>query len=352
MLAIILQVIFCLVGVTRLESLGAYRGFEAAPFPLHYAFLALAVLVAVLVHESGHRIAGKLMGWNCTAFGFGPFAFYRDRKVWKRQRVKVLWGAFVRQMPPGFARYRQQKALTLMSGPLASLIVGGLFLAIVLDTQSAAIFAVFSRLALVSLLGFSELIPAFRKGIGTDGYRLRQVIRGGEELDELYRESMAEASNYCFVRYRDWPREVLQRIASGDDPYNVYLAYLHMLDSGDIEAAAGYMRRLIASLPEAQPRPFQAYEAAYWLATYGGDVAAAKQWLDRAAVDESNVVRVQAEAAIAAAEGQWERASTLVQRGLVLAHDPGECGGDQVDVERLRRILSTAPVGEAAVTGA
>jgi hypothetical protein len=140
-------------------------------------------------------------------------------------------------------------------------------------------------------------------------------------------------------------------MASGDDPYAIYLAYLHMLDSGDTETASAYMRRLIACQPDVEAWPFYAYEVAYWLAAYGDDISAAKRWLERARINESDVVRVQAEAAIAAAEGQWERVSDLVQRGLVLAHDPGESGGDHVDVERLRRILITTPVAEAAVTG-
>jgi len=352
MLAPIVASFYIVVGNSLLEILAEYRGFEQPPLAIRCALLALAALVYLIVHESGHRMAGVFMGWKCTAFGIGPLEFFRERNLWKHRRVKMLWGAFVRQMPPNFCRFRPQKALTLTSGPLASLIVGGLLLVIVLDTQNATVFALVSRLALVILLGLFELIPACRKGIGSDGYRLRQVLRGGPELDEMYRDMLGEASNHCFVRYRDWPREALVRMASGDDPYSIYLAYLHMLDSGDVEAASSYMRRLIASLPEGEASPFYAYEAAYWLAEYEGDVAAAKRWLERAASDESNVVRVQAEAAIAAAEAQWERASALVQRGLALAHDPGECGGDQVDVERLNKILSTAPVGEAAVTGA
>jgi hypothetical protein len=344
MIAMILAFAYVAIGNHLLLSYGELHGLDTPSLGLRYAFLALGIVTSVVVHEGGHRTAGALLGWKCVRFGFGPFEFYRERKAWKRQRVKLIWGAFVRQMPPRFVHYRRQKTLTLVSGSLASLILGGAFVAVALTTETPEVYALFSRLALVTLLGTFELIPVMhRNGIGSDGYRLLQVFRGGEHLNEFYRESMAEATNCTPMRYRDWPRDVVVRLAEQNDPYNLYLAYLHMADSGETEAAAGYVNRLIALLPaEQKPWPFFAYEIAYWLAAYAGDPAAARQWLDRAGRDARNVMCIEAEAAIAAAEGQPEVAAGLVTIGLDLAHDPGECGGDQVDIERLKRMQSAS----------
>lgn len=341
MIALIVACLYMIVGGSVVRTLGAVRGFEPPALAAAYAFLTVGVLTYLIAHEGGHRAAGAMMGWKCVRFGIGPFEFYRERDRWKRERVKMLWGAFVRQLPPSFAHYRRQKALTLASGALSSLVFGGAFAAIALITSNATVFALFSKLALLTLLGVFELIPACRNGIGSDGYRLLQVLRGGENLDELYRDSVAEASNFTPVRYRDWPREVLARMAAQNDSYNIYLAYMQTLDAGDMEAASQYMRRLIPLMPDARSYPYFAYEAAYWFATYAGDPETARRFLDRAPADARNVVYLQAEAAIASAEGQAERVADLVKRGFALLHDPPVTGSDQCDAERLQRLLSS-----------
>jgi hypothetical protein len=353
MVALICGFLFAVAVTKLLAVIGHVRGFETEPLLLRYAFLALGVIVALVVHECGHRTTGALMRWKLVRFGFGPFEFYLDRKLWKRMRVKMLWGAFVRQLPPDLKNFRQQKALTLISGPLASLSGGAVFLAIAMATESSMVYALFSRFGLVALLGAFELIPAYRDGIGSDGYRLLQVLRGGKHLDEMYREICPETSNFTKVRYRDWPSEALTRMAAtDDDPYTIYLAYLRASDAGETDAATAYMRRLIALMPHYQPYVFFAYEAAYWLTTEGGDIEEARRWLDRAGRDMTNVVCVEAEAAIASAEGQSERVADLVRQGLALAPDPDECGSDAIDVERLQRVLANSRAGKNALLAA
>src|SRR5215469_4088314 len=103
---------------TALRALGASRGFDSPGLLVVLAFAALGVVVSVVVHESGHLLAGRAMGWQPVAFGFGPFEFERKPDGWRRNRVKMLWGAFVRQVPPDFTKYRAQKTVTTSCGPL------------------------------------------------------------------------------------------------------------------------------------------------------------------------------------------------------------------------------------------
>jgi hypothetical protein len=256
----------------------------------------------------------------------------------------MLWGAFVRQLPPSFTHFRAQKSITLLSGPLSSLVFGSAILAIAATTNSGSVLELFSKVGLITFLGVLELIPSCRNGIGSDGYRLREVLGGGEPLDEMYREMLAETSNFTAVRYRDWPREALMRLAASGDPYNVYLAYLHMLDAGDLETAAAYMRRLIALLPEQEPYPHYAAEAAYWLAVYGCDSDAARKWLECTGPSLDEAARLQAEAAVAWAEGRSEYAAGLVKQGLALAAALEECGFVACYVDQMKAILNAAPV--------
>jgi hypothetical protein len=290
------------------------------------------------------------MHWQCVRYGFGPYEFFRAQEGWKRQRVKMLWGAFVRQMPPTFTHYRRQKALTLLSGPMSSLIWGLLFLAIGLSVETQANFLLFSRLGFWMLTGALELVPREHDGIGSDGFRLRQVIRGGEGVDDLIRESMAEASNFTTLRYRDWPHSLIVRLAAGQDSYNLYLACLHTIDSGDLEAAAEYMRRLIAELPQEKPQFHYACEAAYWLAYHGGDPIEARKWLERAGENIDPEVRLRAEAAVALAEGQPDRAGRLAKDAVSLLRTRQPSGSDEYEIDRLRPVLAGVAAASTGLT--
>jgi hypothetical protein len=348
MVGMTLACAFLLGGYALLWQIGEVRGINPPPWIVRLAFLAPATVVSVVVHEAGHRIAGAAVGWRCVRFGFGPFEFYRVGAGWERQRVKMLWGAFVRQVPASFIRFRREKVVTLMSSPISSLVFGCVFAAIAMMSSSSAAFALFGTLSLLTILGSLELIPATQNGIASDGYRLRQVIRGGQAVDNMQRESFAEASNFTNLRYRDWPHALIARLAAGDDPYNVYLAYLHALDAGDCEAASGYMRRLIASLPEDRPYSYFACEASYWLAMYAGDPEGARKWLERTGrdVDSKNLLRVQA--AVALANGQPDRADSLAKGALEQISTPASFGSEQFEVERLRHVLRVAAASGAA----
>jgi len=331
---------------------GETRGFEAPSAAVRLAFSVAGLLIALVVHEGGHRIAGAALGWRCVRFGFGPFEFARAAKVWKRERVKILWGAFVMQVPPSFAGYRREKAVTLVGGPMASLVFGESCALIALTSASPVVFALFGSLGLWSLAWMlMGLVPEEQDGAGTDGYRLWQLLRGGQGFDDMVRETMAEASNTTILRLRDWPHEFVVRRAAGDDPYNIYLAYVHTLDAGDAEAASEYMRRLIAQLPQEKPNPNFAYEAAYWLAMYDGNVSGARNWMERAGRDAFPWLRLRAEAAVELADGQYERAASLANQALARVPTPASCGADEYEIDRLNELRGNVAARAAPVGG-
>jgi hypothetical protein len=339
MIAQFLAAIYLVGGLEFLDHIGAERGFDPLSGVAALFFLAAGVPIYIAAHEGGHRIAGAAMGWRCIRFGFGPFEFFRKDKGWKRERVKMLWGAFVRQVPPSFTHFRGEKATTLLSGPVSSLFFGLLFISIAMASSTSTTFALFGRLGLLSFLGFLELIPYEKNGIGSDGYRLWQVLRGGEAIDDMFRDSVAEASNFTPLRFREWPREPILRLAKQDDPYNIYLAYLHTLDAGDTQAAAGYMRRFIAYLP-GNLGPHFGCEAAYWLAMYGDDAEAARTWMEFAGQDVDAEVRLRATAAVAWAEGQPDRAESLANESLAQIETPPS-GSAAFEIEQLTHLLAS-----------
>ncbi|HUI81294.1 MAG TPA: M50 family metallopeptidase [Bryobacteraceae bacterium] len=347
MLAGYLANAYLFLALAYIGDVGDSLGIASPSWIAAIAYTVFGVFTWLLVHEYGHRLAGAALGWQCVRFGFGPLEFARTREGWKRERVKMLWGAFVRQMPSSFAHYRREKSITLISGALANVIFAVACGAVALSVRNAVVFPLFGRLAILSFTGVFSLIPHRSGDIASDGYNLWHLRRGGEYADSMQRESLAEASNHTALRHRDWPRDLIKRLAEGSDSYNLFLGYLQSLDAGEVDTASSYMSRLIAQLPEKEPFAYYAYEAAYWLAVYRQDPEAARQWIDRVPPDQVPDLRLRAEAAVALATGQADEAARLAKRAL---EEQGEirCGTDLYQTDRLHDLLARLPAATAA----
>ncbi|QXE02457.1 site-2 protease family protein [Terribacillus sp. DMT04] len=97
--------------------------------------LGMAAFLAIALHELGHVIGGKLMGMNFGYFVVGPFYVEKGRKR-IRVRENRSWGLFggvALMLPaPGRTEERHRKDLAMMtiSGPIMSLLLSLLTLAI------------------------------------------------------------------------------------------------------------------------------------------------------------------------------------------------------------------------------
>ena len=89
---------------------------------------------------------------------------------------------------------------------------------------------------------------------------------------------------------------------------------------------------------------YYACEIAYWLAGCSEEPEEARQWLERAGPDADPQALLRAQAAVALAIGQKERAESLVIEGLAKIAAPPLCGSDAFEQEQLayleRQMLS------------
>ena len=308
-------------------------------------FFLVGLMIYVITHEAGHCIAGALMGWRCVRLGIGPFELLRHARGWTVRRGRI-WGwhaAFVGQVPPGFSNYRREKTLTLLGGSASSVVFGLAFIAAAFNASNALLQEFFACSGILALFGVFEVV------IGSDGVNLRQVLRGGTPVDDLIRDSLSEASEFTPLRPRDWPRDVVLRLAEREDPYCHYLAYVHWLDAGDTAAAAPHIQELIAFLSGMAPVRFvgmppemnstNACEAAYWLAEYAGDAIAARHWFERAGPDADPMACTRATAALALAEGKSEHAERVIKQGLAQIPLPSS-GSAKFEFDRLSYLLA------------
>jgi hypothetical protein len=252
--------------------------------------ILLAALVTLGAHEIGHLLGGKAGGLRFGLFIVGPLYVQRgadDRVYWRLNRRLVLAGGAATCVPEGQTDLRRAYMRMVAGGPLISLGLGVLALALLIAMAVAGpatdgLFAHPAALVLLTVaggslsIGLGTLIPINRDGFVSDGARILQLMRQGPEA-ERHAAVMALGSYHISGRRpRDWnPALVRGAVSLSDGSYTDamghYLAYHHALDRGDPEAAEAHVRSLVA-LADAVPAPFRPVielEAAYFASAYG-----------------------------------------------------------------------------------
>jgi len=288
----------------------------------------------------------------------GPYRLIQNRAGWRVRWTKLQFGGAVCSIPSSFATFRWSIGCFTAGGPAASLfqaIVCGFAAWLSHSPTPFWIFAFTAHMAL--LIGIFNLVPC-RQGLQfSDGEQLRRALRGGALLDELKRVSLAEMSMGTPLRPRDWLTELMAQVLDTSTictPYDRYLAYVHLLDSDNADAAFPWLARYAAEWTKADPGE-HAVKAAYYLGVYQHNRAAADLWLKRASTDKSlrPADRLRAQAAAAWAGGRNDEAERLARAALVELDE--ELPNGWVEYQRarlnylLQRVAATAP--DAMIVG-
>lgn len=157
------------------------------------AILLIAVLIAfvyfiicVFIHEIGHAIAAKLVGWRVHLIAIGSWAFSpRRKKIFRIPRSsdsKKLAG-WVLATPPRESGWDKGAIPFLFGGAAGNLLAGVLLINFALTTYEEELHfsVVLIGLAASSvLLAVANLVPtSMRSGWQSDGARLLKAVTGG-----------------------------------------------------------------------------------------------------------------------------------------------------------------------------
>jgi hypothetical protein len=171
-----------------------------------FSIFGVAGLLSITLHEAGHVIGGKVMGMQFGYFVAGPFHIEKGRKG-IRIRENRNWGLIggVALMLPAEGRFedrlRKDLAVMTISGPLTSLALGLLMLA-VWYTSGIEFFAICSMFHGVIL--FATILPLPNGQFQTDGTAFFHLIKRTNEAKSKIQSALLTGEMYGAKRPLQW----------------------------------------------------------------------------------------------------------------------------------------------------
>ena len=298
------------------------------------ALLPVAWLLAVLAHELGHVLLGRLNGFVFHWLAVGPF-------MWKQEagRLRFSWnkdlntaGGMALCVPPDQHDLRRRFIAFALGGPLASVVFAAVALGLyaLLPTTASALARVLGAGlglsgGISALLALATLIPMHTGGFYSDGARALNLWRNGPAGQLEVALQSALIPSMAGIRPRELPTELLQagtRLPQ-ELPFKLFMfhyLYLISLDKGELEPAAAHLaqyRERLEILPEAL-RGSVWLESAFFAAAYQHDLPAAQAFFAQYKPSPSIQADVpaRAEAALARAAGNAELARAKAELAL------------------------------------
>ena len=283
--------------------------------------------LAILTHELGHLLGGRLVGFRFMLLIVGPLKVQRvgDRLRFGLNRSLGLSGglAACAPAPTDTANLIRRMLIMVAGGPLASLALG-LLACTVVPLASGLGQAALLLLGVISLaIAVATLIPLQTGGFQSDGRRILMLLRGGAEAE---RWGAAAAAAFTVMARR--PREIDPALIAAatalpdgslDDVGAHFIGYSAALDRGDQAAAEAHLSYVLAHR-EACPAALRSsllLEGAS-IAAQQGDAPGARSYFEQARggalIEPYTQARV--EATVLFAEGQPAEAAAKAREGL------------------------------------
>lgn len=304
------------------------------------AILAANLFLAIIIHETGHLIAGLCSGYRVDFVRVGPIQINPPFRVSRAPKSGVYLPGAASLLPHRKDRVHARAIVFVLGGPLANLISAGCVLLLLRPLHGFAIW-----FAVVSLLiGLRNLMPFVKSGVVSDGNRILMIWRRTPRGERWLAICQLYSALWDGVLPESLDREMLDRATAVADRLVdtvaghlvSYKAAFHL--HRDTEAA-----RLLETALQYYPYTWLPSKeellvnAAIFHATCGGRVDLAEQWLkDLPQKLQTPGLREQAEAAIL--EGRKEPEAALAKLGQSETAISGMPPGYERDIQ-LRSVV-------------
>jgi hypothetical protein len=302
--------------------------------PALLAVGTIASFLALFLHELGHVLAGKLVGfpWQSMTVGFLQIRPEKRRIRFSRSKMTSFSG-FALCRIVGERRLRERVFVFTAGGPVATLLTIGLAFAMYRHANEAKLewpvvasqfYWFFSFMLLMS--GFSTLLGSIyifgKKGADADFAILWRLARGGAKGSRHVAMALIASQSNAGVLPRDWDVALLEAAMAPKDltPSRIQalvLCAIAEMDKGNLARA----KELIDEAAVLEPKLHEIYarlkrtvrmEQAFLCAVLD-DPKRSRELLRAAceSLEDTEVYRLRTEAAIAYAEGQIEDGDRL-----------------------------------------
>jgi hypothetical protein len=336
-----------------LADLASFQVASAVGWPVVLAGLVAAYILAVVIHELGHALAGWSVGYRLFQLAIGPLVFHRTPRglVAQLRRTPAIFGGLCVSVPLDDHDLRRRDAIMVAGGSLANLLTAlvvavSLMFLPALPALADTLLRMFGLLSAV--IGLSELIPLQSNGLSSDGEQLRRLARSGASAGRTTAIRLVYGSLMADVRPRELPEAIIRRAigtpdGSTEHVMGTFMAFIWAMDQGRLGEAGSYLDQTLAGLAQLPPllQGGIYIEAAYFTALHRNDAQTARALFERGRnglVEQHD--RLRAEAAVLYAEGRLSEARQVATTGLQTLANARHVHSRGLDEAWLRELLT------------
>jgi len=326
----------------------------------------LAFFIVVLIHETGHLIAGKAVGFSFYMITVGPF---KIQKFGTHLRPGInkhlnISGGLTLMLPQESDPDDSKMYWYIAGGPLASIIVGIFSTAVLVITVVPEIsapaflnYALFVTGFLSFIIGFISIIPTNSMTFSSDGSQLIDLYRGGEKAVMKQQMMSIFVKMWNGTRPREIDKDILDSVlAKTETDFESELgstintevltarliAVYYYLDKCEIDKAESILNLLIQKLEKESNSLLEGsvfIEKAFICAAFRKEAKRAERYLNKGKkrfVEKHAIAR--AESAYMISLGNIEEGIALAKKGLKVADHSIDKGGIIYEKEMLRQL--------------
>ncbi len=249
--------------------------------------LAAALFFAIAIHELGHLLAGRIVGFRFSSLQIGPFSLQLEHG---KPRVRIdgaPTAGYTRMRVDGARRLRRRLLIFIVAGPFANLLSASVIVLLVKfafpsvgrSWMSVAAF----QFTVVSLaLGLLNLLPI---GVIRDGARISMLLRSVDSARRWMSIVALDSQRLKGIPAKYWKRTWLRSAiclhdGSTDEFAARWLAYVSANDRKDGPLAASHLERCLelSGLVRSPVRNLTIMEAGVFTAWFRNNALMADKW--------------------------------------------------------------------------
>lgn len=230
--------------------------------PLMLLLFYMGVFLVINIHELGHLIFGKLLGYRFLMFRAGPLSIQRENEKLKVTFIKNVGYGGLCAMLPGEHSSLKDFALYSTGGVFFNILTGmGFILASLRILQPVFTAVPLFLTGVVSiLLALINAWPFFSMNQPTDGMMFFSILRKNPLAERFYESAMLSKKLALGVRPRDLDLQPVELpLEDFHELTTVFYLYFMEMDKGELEKAGTYLKVVEENLTKVPPYSLPAY---------------------------------------------------------------------------------------------